>query len=127
MMVKKTKPVTVNDREVLVEKKGLLDWAEVASRFDNFLGSIFNNMDSMTEQNWTERLPKLIAENLPVVIDILEIGTPVPREELEHNLGLDEAIDLIIAMVELNNLLTLSDKAKNLLTLVRTSLQKKQN
>jgi hypothetical protein len=116
----RSKEVEINEEIVKVNKLGMLKWADVARKFDNFLGLIFDEFDNMTEQNWIERFPKFVADNIPVLIDILEIATPVERKELEETVGIDEFLELCLAVVEVNNLLKAVDKVKNLMTLVNS-------
>ncbi|OUN01420.1 MAG: hypothetical protein BAA04_04850 [Firmicutes bacterium ZCTH02-B6] len=51
-----------------------------------------------------EFLPELLEVAADAIIDILAVGTGLSREELREKVGLDEATELLAAVIEVNNL-----------------------
>jgi len=59
-----------------------------------------------------EFLPDILAVAADVVIDILAVGTGLEREELEQ-VGLDEAAELLAAVISVNNIGAIQKNLKN--------------
>lgn len=60
-----------------------------------------------------KKLPGLVEDAYPDFIDILMIATPLTKEDLESDwFGLGEAVDAILAVVEVNNYQEIFDKIK---------------
>ena len=59
------------------------------------------------------KLPSLIEDAYPDFIEILMIATPLTKEDLESDwFGLSEAVDAILAVVEVNNYREIFEKIK---------------
>lgn len=85
-------------------------------RFKDLLGS--DKLDQMTlDQAAIEvinLLPELLDVAADLVIDILEAGTGLSREEIEE-IALDEATELLVAIVTVNNLSAIQENLKNVM------------
>lgn len=69
---------------------------ELPKHFDTL-----KDFDKVSNDQLTTQIPKLLTECYPDVVRILEIATPLKKEEIE-DLGLNEFIDIIIAIIEVN-------------------------
>lgn len=108
-----TKQVKLDDRTVTVAKLPIGKYAQLLKAFKK-LPKQLKDWDTITNEQLFERLPLLIAEALPDVIDIVEIATPLKKEEIEK-LGLDEMVRLIVAIFEVNNYREVFDNIKKVI------------
>ena len=58
--------------------------------------------DNTSNDALFEQLPNLIAVATPEFIDMLVVATDLKKEQVEQ-LGLDETVNLVIAVLEVNN------------------------
>lgn len=59
-----------------------------------------------------EFLPELLAAAADTIIELLVVGTGLDREELENEVGLDEAAELLAAVLTVNNVESLGKYLK---------------
>lgn len=76
-------------------------------------------MMQMSEKEIISYLPDMFRVATDEVIDILSLGTGVDIETLEKEVGIDEAVELFEAVVEVNNLVKVVEKGKNLMKLLK--------
>lgn len=76
-------------------------------------------MMQMNEKEILSYLPDMFRVATDEVIDILSLGTGVKVETLENKVGIDEAIELFEAVIEVNNLIKVVEKGKNLMKLLK--------
>lgn len=76
-------------------------------------------MMQMSEKEIISYLPDMFRVATDEVIDILSLGTGVDVETLEKEVGIDEAVELFEAVVEVNNLVKVVEKGKNLMKLLK--------
>lgn len=76
-------------------------------------------MMQMSEKEIISYLPDMFRVATDEVIDILSLGTGVDVETLENEVGIDEAVELFEAVVEVNNLVKVVEKGKNLMKLLK--------
>jgi len=76
-------------------------------------------MMQMSEKEIISYLPDMFRVATDEVIDILSLGTGVDVETLEDEVGIDEAIELFEAVIEVNNLVKVVEKGKNLMKLLK--------
>jgi hypothetical protein len=110
----KSKTVTLESgQKVTVKKLPLGRYAKLIKAIQD-LPKHQKKLESLENETVLEALPELIAEGLPDVIRILAIATPLKKEEIEE-LGLDEAVDLAMAVFEVNNYQKVYDRIKKAL------------
>lgn len=71
-------------------------------------------LDKLSSDEIFQRLPAIIAEAWPEVVNMLSIATDVKAEEL-NQLGLDDAVTLVEAVFEVNNYQAVIEKVKKML------------
>lgn len=110
--MKNTIVVDLSGRKIEVKKLPLSKYAELVKAVKELPKHIdkFKNLDS---NEALKVLPELIGESLPDFVEILAIATPLSVEEI-NELGLDDAIELTLAVVEVNNYQKIYDRLKKL-------------
>lgn len=76
-------------------------------------------MMQMSEKEIISYLPDMFRVATDEVIDILSLGTGVDVKTLENEVGIDEAVELFEAVIEVNNLVKVVEKGKNLMKLLK--------
>jgi hypothetical protein len=109
----KTKQVKLETETITISKMPLIKYAEVVAHIQS-LPSHLSELGDIDKKNITEIIAPLIQKGLPDLIKILSVATPLSKSEIE-NLGLDELIDVVEAVVEVNNYIEVWAKAKKLL------------
>lgn len=66
---------------------------------------------AIKNEEFLSALPDLIAQNLPEAIAIIKLGTGLPDEEVE-TMGINEAIDCMLAIFEVNKYAEVYEKIK---------------
>jgi hypothetical protein len=99
--MKKTIIVDIDGQKITVEKLPLGKYAELLKAIKE-LPKHVDKLKKMDSQEGLEMLPALIGDSLPDFINILAIATPLSTEEIDL-LGLDDAVKLVLAVVEVNN------------------------
>ena len=74
-------------------------------------------MEQMTVQDLFLLIPDIMEVATDEFINILALGTDLEKEYIEEKIGLDETIDILEAIIEVNNLIKVVDKGKNLISL----------
>lgn len=89
-------------------------------RYDQFLkvikeilskAGVLSDLTNLTNEEFLGKLPEIIAENLPQVIKIIQIGTGMPEDKIAA-LGLNECIDVVMAIFEVNKYSEVYEKIK---------------
>lgn len=93
--------VKLDDRTLVVKKLPLGRYAELLKALHN-LPKHINGLDGLSNDEIIPRIPTILAESLPDVIAIFTIATDLKKEEVEA-MGLDEATDVFMAIIEVNN------------------------
>lgn len=93
--------VKLDIRELEVKKLPLGKYAELLKAVHE-LPKNLGGLDKMTNDQLFEKLPFLIATSLPDLMGILAIATDLKAEEI-NEMGLDEAVKVIVAVIEVNN------------------------
>lgn len=108
--------VKLDDCEVTVRKLGLGKYTELAFVIEGFVKNVFGNLESVTtEKDFMAMLPHMIIESLPECIRLIHIATDLDEEYLTNDVGLHEALDLITAIMAVNNMTKVIDSVKNLI------------
>lgn len=62
-------------------------------------------------------LPKLLMTAQDFVVGLISVGAEVDKQWVEEEVGFDEALDFITAILTVNNVIGIAEKAKNLMGL----------
>ena len=111
--MKKTTIVDLDGKKITIEKLPLGKYAELLKAIKELPKHVdkFKDLDSAQA---LVILPTLIGESLPDFLRILEIATPLTAEEI-NELGLDGAVKLVLAVIEVNNYQQVYQMAKKAL------------
>lgn len=109
----KTQIIKLDDKTVTISKLPLGKYADLLKALKELPKKV-EGLDKMTPDEVMKNAPRLIGEALPEFIEILSIATPLTKEELEQ-IGLDEAVRLVIAVFEVNNYREVYENAKKAL------------
>lgn len=102
--------VKLEDRVLLVRKLPLGKYAELLKALKN-LPKHINGLDGLKNEEILPKIPTIIAESLPDVVAIFTIATDLTAEEVEA-MGLEEATDVFMAIIEVNNYQSVFEKIK---------------
>lgn len=117
-MSKKTKKVTVNGKEVTVEKMKVAQISQFLFAIDSLPEVITDimagmNLDNITDADLLAKLPKMLAHATDDVINLVSVASGFTTEEV-NEFDFEELIDVVTAVVEINNIQVIMDKLKNL-------------
>lgn len=113
-------------KEVTIKKLPLGKYAELIKSIDKELPDLFKKFEGLDmddNEGMLQQLPEIITSALPQFAKILSIATyhrdddrklvmQLTAEDIEESVGLDEAMDILMAAWEVNNLKKLAEKAK---------------
>ena len=74
-------------------------------------------LEMIMEKDTTEivnELPRIIAISWPDLVGVISIATGVSKKEFEEDIGLDEGISLVTAVIEVNNFFAVAQNLGNL-------------
>jgi len=108
----KTKKIILENKEIEISKLPLGKYSELLLALEE-LPKQLSGVDGKSAEDFLAELPKIIGNSLPDVIKILTIATPLKEEEIKE-LGLDEVIEIILAIFEVNNYQSVFDNIKKL-------------
>lgn len=114
------------DREIEVKKLPLGRYAELMRAIKE-LPKTLGGVDALSENDIFERLPELIASSLPDAINILVIATDLTELELREEGGLDDAIRVLVAVIEVNNYKEVYESVKKVVARQPAKLQTQTN
>ncbi len=99
--MKKTTIVDIDGQKITIEKLPLGKYAELLKAIKELPKHVdkFKNLDNAQA---LVMVPELIGESLPDFLRILAITTPLTPDEIDE-LGLDDAVKLVLAVIEVNN------------------------
>lgn len=109
----KTKTVKLDSKTITVTKLPLGKYAELLKALKN-IPQHLSGIENFETTNLLEVLPTLIQKSLPDIVEILTITTPLKTEEIQE-LGLDEIIRIVEAVVEVNNYVEVWATAKKVI------------
>jgi hypothetical protein len=117
------KQVTLSDDRIVAVKKLpigkfgqlLIAIQSAFTKIKPFLASI-ESVDQMNDTEFVATvMPKLLADALPEVLQILSLGTDMEPAEIEE-LGIDEVSDILVAFSETNDMKKIFENTKKILT-----------
>lgn len=91
--------------EVTVKKLPLRKYADIFTALQELPKKIdLENIDSQSNEEFFNKLPTIIANCLPEVAKVISVATDVPEDRVLDELDLGEVVDLVVAILEVNNI-----------------------
>ncbi len=87
-------------------------YAELLKALENLPGQLAGFTDLKSDE-LISKLPAIIGNSLPEVMKIISIAADMPEEEVAQ-LGLDETIEILVAIFEVNKVQKIADSIKKL-------------
>ncbi|MFW6327555.1 MAG: hypothetical protein ACOC2F_04515 [Bacteroidota bacterium] len=91
----------------VLEEQGLTEKEELERYFEQ-----------ISTQDVLMLLPDMMEVAFDEVINILAMGTDVDRDLIAEQVGIDEALEILEAIIEVNNLVKVVEKGKNMMNLL---------
>lgn len=111
--ISKTKSIQINETEVVIKKVPL---RKVISLVDDIAHmEEFSKLDVMKDKDFVSSLPTLIGTSFPKFADFIAKAINqegITGDWLLDNVAVDEAIDIVEAIIEVNNVQKIVDKVK---------------
>lgn len=114
-------------KKITVKKAGLGQWKQIITS----VKKLFNQLpeflkvkgmedpeaflESLSYTDLIAMIPDVLDMAADEFINLLAMGTGLDVNFLEQNIGIDEAVDLVEAIVEVNNIFGAVEKGKNLI------------
>lgn len=128
-------------QKIPVKKAGLGRWKQITNAikklinlFPEFLKSkgiedLEAFIDSLTYADLIAMVPDILDMAADEFINLLAVGTGLEVEFLEEYVGIDEAMDLVEAIIQVNDVFGAVEKGKNLIPRAKPGMtkEKKQN
>ena len=128
-------------QKISVKKAGLGRWKQITNAikklinlFPEFLKSkgiedLETFIDSLTYADLIAMVPDILDMAADEFINLLAVGTGLDVEFLEEHVGLDEAVELVEAIIQVNDIFGAVEKGKNLIPRAKPGMtkEKKQN
>jgi hypothetical protein len=96
------KTIKLEHRELIVKKLPLGKYAELLKALEK-LPLQFNSLSGLKNEQLIPKIPALIGECFPDIVRLFTIATDLTQEECENTIGLSEATDVFMAIIEVNN------------------------
>ena len=123
-------------QKVTVKKAGLGRWKQIINavkKLINMLPEFLKTkgvedpeafIDSLAYTDLIAMIPDILDLAADEFINLLAVGAELEVDFLEQHIGIDEAIDLVEAIIEVNNLFGAVEKGKNLIPRVNPGAAK---
>lgn len=92
--------VKLDEKTVIVKKLPLGKYAELLAAVKE-LPKHIQGLDTLDNPTIVAKLPQIIAGAFPDFVNIITIATDLKKEEVEE-LGLDEATNIVLGIIEVN-------------------------
>ena len=111
---------------VIIKKAGLGKYKEITGAIGDLIKSLPKFLEEkgiekpdefiekMTITDMLEVLPELLAFGMEQLVDIVAVITNLEPEFIKENVGLDEALEILEATLDVNNIAGAVEKGKNL-------------
>ncbi len=105
------KTIKLEHRELIVKKLPLGKYAELLKALEK-LPLQFNSLSGLKNEQLIPKIPSLIGECFPDIVKLFTIATDLTPEECENTIGLSEATDVFMAIIEVNDYKSIFEKIK---------------
>jgi len=114
-------------KKITVKKAGLGRWKQIITvikKLINMLPEFLETkgvedpeafIDSLSYTDLIAMIPDILDMAADEFINLLAVGTGLEVDFLEKNVGIDEAVDLVEAIIQVNNIFEAVEKGKNLI------------
>ena len=106
------KTIQINGRDVVIKKIPLKKYAELVSAFEE-LPKHFKELSGKKNEEILTMVPQLIGSCYPDVARVFAVATDLPTTEIDE-IGLDDAVRIIEALMEVNDFSYIIDKVKKI-------------
>lgn len=104
------KTVKLEHRELIVKKLPLAKYAELLKAFEKLPLEI-NNLSGLENKDLIPRIPAIIGNCYPDIQKLFIIATDLTVDEVDK-IGLAEAVDIFLAIYEVNDYRSIYEKIK---------------
>lgn len=116
--MKDNKKVKLNGQTFEVKKMPIRRFAELLMAVENLPSKIkesftVEEMKNLTNETFIEKLPSLMARSFDDLLNLVAVASGIEKETIEES-SPDEFLDIVTAVLELNNIKAIVDKVKNL-------------
>ena len=106
--------VTLDSGKVKIEKLPMGKYLQVFNGMKQ-IPDVVDTISSLSGENLYKEIPNLLCKSWQEMIGILSIASGLPEEKFMNEIGLEEAVDIIGAVIEVNNFFGIAGKLRNLL------------
>ncbi len=117
----RSKTIQLENRSLEIKELPLKKYAALLLAARNISKTV-GGIDILNNDQILKQLPEIIANSLPDLINILTITTDLNREEIEE-LGLNDSMKIMVAVIEVNNYKEVIDQIKKTVGAMITSQQ----
>jgi hypothetical protein len=115
----KSKTITINEKEVTIKKMAIGQTAKLMLAIENLPALVLNNFSldeaqKMTIDSLLVKLPHIVANFQDDFLKVLEVASGIKKTEMEKEYGYEELVDVLTAVLEVNNFTAVFNKLKNL-------------
>lgn len=124
------KQLTLAGKKITIKKLPIRKLTNVIQRLSGLpedLKSQIANLDKESTEETLAKAPMLIATALPHIADIVALACnsdDITVDFLLDDCGIDDAMELVVALIELNNIKSILDNAKKMQALYLNKPQK---
>jgi len=93
--------VKIDNKEYKIEKLALGRYAELLGALEKIPEQL-NAMSEISEENLIKALPKMLKEALPELLEVISLGSGIPKETIEKDFGLTDLAKVVKAIFEVN-------------------------
>ncbi len=93
--------VKIDNKEYKIEKLALGRYAELLEALDKIPAQI-EAMSTISEKNMIQALPKMLKEALPELLEVVSLGSGIPKETMEKEFGINDFAKVVKAIFEVN-------------------------
>lgn len=122
--------ITLDDGKiVIVRKLALGKYMELIPIIERLFTDIIKDLQGifgddeeqkdLTDEDFIKKVPGLVMTFMPEAITIISVATGLEKSYVQDTLGLDEAIEIVVAIIKTNNFSRVAEQVKNLIALFR--------
>lgn len=119
--MKKSTKVNINGTEMTIQKIPIGKFAELMMAVEKLPGAIFevvsvDEIENLDTKILLNKLPQLLAKAQDEIFNLVSVASGIEKIE---NLSFEEFVDVVTAIVEVNNIQVIVNKLKNLGEIVK--------
>lgn len=107
--------IQISGKDITITRLPLKKYVDLLKSIKS-LPSHLSSLGGLDNSEVVSKLPTVIAEAYPDIVAIIEIATPLKKEEIEE-MGLDELVDVLKAIAEVNRFGKIMDAVKKVTAL----------